>query len=164
MCSSSELNNGVRWISHRWGYLPVFSHAAETQGFGDLSPVAATGRGVKTKTPSALRSLKQVCAALSSLCCMERFYSSASHLPHARCDPSLSSSFIGCGKGLGIHFLNSKIAAIFKVLKACVLFLIFPTTHLVCAIFCPTLESCYSKCCPFVPISSENRIWKSQKR
>lgn len=32
------------------GYLPVFSHATEDQGFGDLSPVAATGRGAKTKT------------------------------------------------------------------------------------------------------------------
>lgn len=41
------------------GYLPVFRHAAEAQGFGDLSPVAATGRGAKTKTLSELRSLKQ---------------------------------------------------------------------------------------------------------
>lgn len=140
VCSSSELNNGVRGVSHRWGYLPVFSHAAEAQGFGDLSPVAATGRGVKTKTLSELRSLKQVCAALRSLCCMEHFYSSAGHLPHTHFHPSLFSSFIGCGRGLRIHFLNSKIAVIFKVPKACVLFLIFPTTHLVCAIFCPTLK------------------------
>lgn len=41
------------------GYLPVFRHAAEAQGFGDLSPVAATGRGAKTKMLSELRSLKQ---------------------------------------------------------------------------------------------------------